>query len=508
MIFIYLILSIFCCWKNAGARMPIFSEVNIHQHRIIGFTTSTVGGMLAVASSKEIFLYNYQSLEHIGTIDVSANDNSDNPIAFQPNGANLAVNTKDKTILFPLPIKGAKTEFYNTTESSDDFTFSPDGQLLARKLGTTVELWDIKSKALLDKWSVRPLELFTVLEDSIRTSNGEAFDPRKIPLIRMAGRRGWIKAKRKSLTFSPDGNHLAILHEQSIHIWDIENGVESRLISGSSPFGKMIFSPDGRYLATTRPLSGGQVHLWDLFTDGENGYIRDGRFTIDPQQIGTWSARDVTFSSDGRLLALPKGHEILLWDIVQSEVADIIADPSPLGQRPDFHVATLSSDGHWLLVGDWDGVIHVWDTTTMDKLAVLRQHEDSVERIEISEDRRLLLSKGREGTFSSWFIEEGVPAENNDKQDIVVRGLWIPFTLKNKDSVTVQISNSGQIVRTLSIDYSTAQNILTRPRTIYWDGTGADGQPVVLTDYICSVKNGSHLQRHMIIHNQGSFSLR
>ena len=480
---------------------------------ILDLSFSLNGDVLALASSSAVELYQTESRELIGSIETSGySGDSDSFILLQPHGSLIAVNETDRSTLYRLPHLGIVGVLQSDMGAVDAVAFSPDGRLLARKLADQIDLWDVNSLAKVDSWAVIPSELLSPhYEDSVRTSNDSVLvDRRMVPLRWLAGKRGWRTAKRRTLTFSPDGRLIASVHEQSIHLWDAETGEEARIIADSVPFGSIRFSAIGRYLAATVP-SGGQVYAWDITRDQTLGHQLEGRLVFEPHRVGAWNGRDFSFSPDGRLIALPRSHQVLILDIGTGSFR-FIADPKPPGERPDFHAVAISNDGRLLAAGDWNGNVHVWDVATLARLGVLGQHNGPVGRIEFSPSGRLLASTSENGSLLCWEIDGESLASVVESSPVFLatEGLWIPFELKEAAEVTatIRVSFFGLTVRTIAVDHQAAMSILSRPRHIYWDGKDSDGQPVPLTDYNCTITNGSYKQSHTIRHENGLLRIR
>jgi hypothetical protein len=68
---------------------------------------------------------------------------------------------------------------------------------------------------------------------------------------------------------------------------------------------------------------------------------------------------------------------------------------------------------------------------------------------------------------------------------------WIPYHLKNADSVSIRIySSAGQLIRTLDIGYRDAGVYVSRSKAAYWDGKNEAGEEVASGIYFYSIKAG------------------
>ena len=106
----------------------------------------------------------------------------------------------------------------------------------------------------------------------------------------------------------------------------------------------VVFSPDGKYIATTSWDK--TVRVWDL-PSGEERFSLPGP----PRRAGC-----VTFSPDGRRLVWGSGPEVKIHDAATGR--EILS----LSRHRDQVVSVaFSPDGKRLASAGWDRIVHVWE---------------------------------------------------------------------------------------------------------------------------------------------------
>jgi WD40 repeat protein len=180
-----------------------------------------------------------------------------------------------------------------------------------------------------------------------------------------------------NVLFSPDSATLALREPDQVRLWETRTGT----LRGSIPVAanSMAFSPDGYTLATASatPKERSLVTLWDLNT-------------LRPRLELPAQANSLAFSRDGRTLVTFHSDQAMLWDLesrapratlkLSRELPSLAAYFWPMAFSPDGKLFGLADD---LLV-------HLWDTTTGNRLATLKGHRDRVHRLAFSPDGKTL----------------------------------------------------------------------------------------------------------------------
>ena len=121
--------------------------------------------------------------------------------------------------------------------------------------------------------------------------------------------------------------------------------------------------------------------------------------------------REITFSYDGRLLAIgSKGSSLQLWDAGTFQ-------PVGHSMRLDvgINVAAINSEGDTVVTGSDDGAIQFWDVRDQSKLgAPLKGHESMITSLDFSPDGKKLLSASADGAVQVWPAPPRSPDEARD----------------------------------------------------------------------------------------------
>ncbi len=152
------------------------------------------------------------------------------------------------------------------------------------------------------------------------------------------------------LTFSPDGQLLAIKHKDAVGIWTVATGQRQRSIDFKDSRG-LCFSPDGRMLAVGDPENG--ISLRETASTKE-------RLHLKPAEQDCWSDT-LCFSPDGRYLATAGGiaKTVYLWDARTGELIHRFT-----GHELTPQALAFSADGRILASASFDTTILLWDMST------------------------------------------------------------------------------------------------------------------------------------------------
>ena len=239
-----------------------------------------------------------------------------NDIAYSPDGGLLAVASANDIWLYDTVTHQEVARLTGSTREIRSVAFSPEGQTLAsgswtsRSFDRTVHLWDVASGTLLRTPYTYPAQGI----------NSVAFSPNGLILVTGGSSRVdfWDVVTGRdvnqfsffrgigSVSFSPDGRMLAIgFLNGEVSLYDVATGRVRRTFEGhTDAVNSVAFSPNGLILA-----SGG----WDQIVRLYNVITGELRQTLEGH---TFDVKHVAFSPDGKVLASAGDQTVRLWSVI------------------------------------------------------------------------------------------------------------------------------------------------------------------------------------------------
>lgn len=196
-----------------------------------------------------------------------------------------------------------------------------------------------------------------------------------------------------TLDFAPDGTLATADSDDSVSLWrlPVNAPVWTHFLAPAVDAYDVTFSPDG-----TRLYAGSHtqtVTLIDPKTGDRMGVIDNLGPTIDGLAV----------SPDGALLAIGVKTALKVWRADGSE--ELWSAPA----NP-VRAVVFSPDGQWILSGDQDGAISLWDAKRGgEPQRRLKGHFGTVTGLDFSPDGERLVSSAIDGTVKIWDWRLGEP---------------------------------------------------------------------------------------------------
>ncbi len=279
---------------------------------------------------------------------------------------------------------------------------------------------------------------------------------RHVSSLKMAGGQQEIQLPEpiENLTFSPDGRFLAgnsPIVGRPAAVWEAATGRLVARLNHPGGCRQMIFSPDGKRLAT---FTGGKI-VGSTSSDETSALEKQmGQRTVKVWDPSTGSrifelvhddaVHDLAFSADGRwMITSSWDNTARLWESETGRELARLAEPAGVGETaqiwesPPHQGAPLqhegpvtavafSPNGKWLATAGRDRAARLWETATGRETARLA-HPEEVTQLAFSPDGRLLAT--------------GMGDDRQDKQRPTTVGLWeVP-----SGSRTVSLPHAGVV---------------------------------------------------------------
>lgn len=252
---------------------------------------------------------------------------------------------------------------------------------------------------------------------------------------------------------SNDGFWLAAAtFEGNVHLLNLKSG-NQRIIRLDGHQGKvksLVFMPDNNFIVSTG--TDRKVFLWNLVSGGS--VELDNPYGI---------ILDAAISPNGRYIAgCSRDGRILLWD------RESLDAPAVLFQdvKSSFYSVEFSRRGTYLVAGDLNGNVMIWDFPSRRMTENIKTHAARVLDITFSPDGKLMATSSMDGTIAVWKVNQWNQTRVmfTDNKGFVFS---IFFSTDSRELFSCDSESSEIIVRSLSSDVLADRfcSILTRNLT-------------------------------------------
>ena len=358
-------------------------------------------------------------------------------------------------------------------------TFSPDGNTFITGGKSGIQFWDLNT--------MQPIPLYTGLPE------GYAYG-----------------------TYSPDGRTLAVSGMHSdVHLLNISTGAYRTIqTEHSGRFTIPAFSVDGKTLATASFFDDNTIRFWDL-----ERYELKYTITSNPDEVC-----HLIFSPDGKTLATTGfGGVIYLWNYPfaierPTLLADINGDGVVDINDLVLVAANFGKIGENLADVNGDGVVNIADLIAVAAAINIGNAAPSIPGTATSLNAASIeqwitdaqhLKKNDPVTQKGIYFLEQLLKSFTPKMTTLLPNYpnpfnpetWIPYQLSEPSDVTIRIySTNGQLIRQLQLGHQQPGLYHSRSQAAYWDGKNELGEPVASGMYFYEFNAGKFsATRQMVI---------
>ena len=378
-----------------------------HERIIRSVTFSPDGNLLAAGiDNGTIELWDVNTGEvrilegHNETVDVSVKMR----VSFSNDGSTLASTSKYSEVhLWDVVTGKFRKTLGEQSWGAESASFNPDGNTMATyNHAGILHLWDVATYELLKTFE-NPPELI----DHINSDANITFSPDGGTIVTLTyntvshkqalylsdvstgtlrdilrGPYFWVEY----MSYSPDGSTLVVTTDRGIFLWDVATGeIRDRLV-GNVLNPHTAISPDGETLATGRLL-------WDIST----GTLRKDALLDSPEVFlsytGSTGIKNVSFSPDGKTLAIAEFNRVMLFDVTTGTLLHTIN--GHVGRPQDAESMAFSPDSSLLATGSvfdslGKGELFLWNVATGQQKKNFIEHVGNVYSLSFSPDGKTL----------------------------------------------------------------------------------------------------------------------
>jgi WD40 repeat protein/uncharacterized caspase-like protein len=447
---------------------------------------------------------------------IAALSQTSNPTPPDKRGLGIETGSSNPTQTDQTKAKEAKPELvlqtgYNNFFGATRLVFSPDDRLLATGTfrSSTIKLWEtVTGRELRDlstggqsSMGMAPVVAFSPDSRFLAAAGAnnsvkvwEVLTGREVQTLSGGSRASFMSALGVSfIAFSGDSRKLVTISD-AIRVWDTTSWQATKTIETSSinpsglagGDGRIALGPDGNQLAfvetggtkikildlnsgsTTRSIDLSHDHIDSI----ELSYTADGRLVaagIVEKKLKLWdltakqSERElgstvkdyspITFSRNGRVVALAEGYTIKVWDVATARELSTLKVPNNgvFADNGGTFVG-FTADGRKIASGGFGTPTLLWETETGKQLLSLKGRSNMAYAVAFSADGNQLAAGGR----TRWDLRTGRGLRLTQSPSDKLFGMPSPdgkriaMFAPNDNAITILETISGRPLQTLS----------------------------------------------------------
>ncbi len=328
-------------------------------------------------------------------------------VQFSPDGTQIAVARSDGIVqVFETHTWSIVRSIRAHTQNCFCVRFHPDGKRIATGgRDGAVYLWDVDSGAeLLAVKDLGDARRVAFSPDGKRLAIGTYSGAAKLISLETGEEESRYHTRNDSicgLAFAKDSNSLFVgLSSSSVQAWDLFTGKKLAEFAGHKPNNNaMCLSPDGLMLATVG--ADGQVRLWDSkpnkslrYLHNQNAYISEAVTIPDTNLLAIASARNISRGG-------PNDFTLRLINQSSGKV-----DYELEGHESWLACVAASFDGRFLVSGDEDGAVILWDWQNGCSTVLTKAHTGRINHITFCLNDSRVVAICEDNSLWIWKLDE------------------------------------------------------------------------------------------------------
>ncbi|PZV15225.1 MAG: hypothetical protein DCF22_07605 [Leptolyngbya sp.] len=365
-------------------------------------------------------------------------------IAVSPNQQTLATldaigtvrlwSLKTQTVNHILQIGAAKpasTDIVDSKESSSEvrgaIAFTSDGKLVTRSKAVGIQIWSVESGKLLQTLETGQREItHLALSPNGKWLAAGSDSAQRIPqghrtirIWQLSSGKLYRKFSQTavihSVTFSSDGQFLAVASGTTATVWQMQTGRQKYQLAHATPVNQAVFSPDGTMLATAAEDG---TRLWQVMGKPRQTLTSPlpDKTSYLPQPASTLQ---VAFSPNGQTLASVKTNgQVQVWGLQAGQAQGSVQSSSQwqtavrtdlVSSQPQKVAIAFSPNSRQIAIApstsDHHSTVAIRELSTGQEVSLFQNHSSTMNAVEFSTDGSSIVTANADGSVRFWTVD-------------------------------------------------------------------------------------------------------
>jgi WD40 repeat protein/serine/threonine protein kinase len=249
----------------------------------------------------------------------------------------------------------------------------------------------------------------------------------------------------------------------------------------------VCITPDGQYGLSTfyEDIEGDSTNAYRALWENHKFYIWDlkvGRVSksfkllsrYSPPIAGSFAFRSLSLSKDGRYVLvtgypMSSGAFHELWNIQEGKFIKLFKDNDLHERYEASHVGHLSADGRFVVSGNYNGTIELWDIEARELRSTFVGHDRCVNSIASLPEGKFILSGSEDKTLKLWCVARGNCLQTFSDHTRAVQSVCLSgdgkLALSGSSDNTLKLwdTSTGECLRTFIGHTNSVQSVYFSP---------------------------------------------